>query len=133
MTLADRLAAARRTRTEPSAGETPAAGSAAHRLRRSVDPFAEVKRTVHQQLLETLGPKLYDSQMTQGELEQKVRQTLQEVLAVEETPLSNADRTRVASEVADDILGYGPLEPFLRDVEVTEVMVNGFDSIYIEK
>ncbi|MEP6695264.1 MAG: CpaF family protein [Pseudonocardiales bacterium] len=132
MTLADRLAAARASRTEP-ADKGASIGTSAHRLRRTLDPFADVKRTVHQQLLESLGPKLYDSQMTQSELERRVRQTLQEVLAVEETPLSNADRTRVATEVADDILGYGPLEPFLRDVEVTEVMVNGFDSIYIEK
>ncbi|MDQ6686893.1 MAG: CpaF family protein [Actinomycetota bacterium] len=134
MTLADRLAAARQTRTNGEAASPavalPATG---HRMRRTADPYVDVKRTVHQQLLETLGPKLYDSQMTESELEQKVRQTLQEVLAVEETPLSKADRGRIASEVADDILGYGPLEPFLRDSEVTEVMVNGFDSIYVEK
>ena len=43
----------------------------------------------------------------------------------EETPLTAADRTRIAQEIADDILGYGPLEPFLRDPDVTEIMVNG--------
>ena len=100
---------------------------------RAVDPFDELKRTVHQSLLENLGPKLYDSRLSQGELEQKVRLTLQEVLAQEDTPLTIADRTRIAQEVADDILGYGPLEPFLRDVDVTEVMVNGPDRIYIER
>ncbi len=134
MTLADRLAAARQTRSVAEAPKDLLTGPAVpQRRRRNSDPFADVKRTVHQQLLETLGPKLYDAQMTQSDLEHRVRQTLQEVLALEETPLSNADRGRIASEVADDILGYGPLEPFLRDSEVTEVMVNGFDSIYVEK
>lgn len=134
MTLADRLAAARQTRTSgDTASPAVVPPSTGQRTRRTADPYVDVKRTVHQQLLETLGPKLYDSQMTESELEQKVRQTLQEVLAVEETPLSKADRGRIASEVADDILGYGPLEPFLRDSEVTEVMVNGFDNIYVEK
>jgi pilus assembly protein CpaF len=134
VTLADRLAAARQTRTTGEApGPALAAPSTAQRMRRTADPYADVKRTVHQRLLETLGPKLYDAHMSEAELEQKVRQTLQEVLAAEETPLSKADRGRIASEVADDILGYGPLEPFLRDNDVTEVMVNAFDSIYVEK
>jgi pilus assembly protein CpaF len=98
-----------------------------------VDPYAEVKRAVHQALLDSLGPTLYDQRMTQAELETKVRQTLQEVLRSEETPLTTADRTRIAHEIADDILGYGPLEPFLRDPDVTEVMVNGPGSIYVER
>ena len=135
MSLSDRLTAAKRERgaipTEPSSGD--GFTSAAPRARRSSDPFAEVKRTVHQTLLENLGPKLYDSRLTQSELEQKVRQTLQEVLAQDETPLTVADRARIAQDVADDILGYGPLEPYLRDPDITEVMVNGFDSIYIER
>jgi pilus assembly protein CpaF len=39
----------------------------------------------------------------------------------------------VAQEVADDILGHGPLEPYLRDPEVSEIMVNGYDQIYVER
>ncbi len=97
------------------------------------DPFADLKRAVHQQLLENLGPKLYDVRLTQAEIEQKVRLTLQEVLAAEETPLSVADRARIAQDVADDILGYGPLEPYLRDSDVTEIMVNGPADIWVER
>ena len=55
------------------------------------------------------------------------------VLQRDETPLTSADRARVAQEVADDILGHGPLEPFLRDPEVSEIMVNGYDQIYVER
>jgi Flp pilus assembly CpaF family ATPase len=55
---------------------------------------------------------------------------LQEVLSREETV---ADRARIAQEVADDILGYGPIEPYLRDHDITEVMINGADSIYVER
>jgi len=134
MSLAERLAAAKRERgvvpAEPTANNFT---GAVPRARRSADPFAELKRTVHQTLLDNLGPKLYDSRLTQSELEQKVRQTLQEVLAQDDTPLTVADRARIAQEIADDILGYGPLEPYLRDPDITEVMVNGFDSIYIER
>jgi pilus assembly protein CpaF len=136
MTLSDRLAKAKKDRYEPP----PPAESrsleqtiAARHSRRKVDPFADLKRTVHQSLLEALGPKLYDVTMTQGELESQVRATLQEVLANQETPLTVADRSQIAQDVADDILGYGPLEPYLRDQDVTEVMANGPHSLYVER
>ncbi len=100
---------------------------------RIVDPFAAVKASVHQALLDSLGPQLYDPHLDQSELESRVRHTLQEVIDSEETPLSLADRTRIAQEVADEILGHGPLEPLLRDSEITEIMVNGADRIYVER
>ncbi|HEV2888772.1 MAG TPA: CpaF family protein [Frankiaceae bacterium] len=134
MSLADRLAQAKKTKAPDNA---PAGGTGTTNATRGrakhVDPFAELKRQVHQALLDSLGPTLYDARMTQSELETKVRQTLQEVMRIEETPLTAADRTRVTQDIADDILGYGPLEPFLRDPDVTEVMVNGPGSIYVEK
>ena len=132
MSLADRLAQAKKTKTtEPAVAEGPTGGGRARS--RHVDPFADLKRTVHQTLLDNLGPTLYDARMTQSELEVKVRHALQEVLRTEETPLTAPDRARIAQEIADDILGYGPLEPFLRDPEVTEIMVNGPGSIYVER
>jgi pilus assembly protein CpaF len=135
MSFSDRLAQARRARgVDPSmhAGD----GFGAHapaRVRRVVDPFEPLKRRVHTALLENLGPQLYDARTTQPELEQKVRLALQEVLSQDETPLTVPDRARIAQEIADDILGYGPIEPYLRDPDITEVMVNGFDQIYVER
>ena len=132
MSLADRLDQARRsTPVVPlprlGAGHDPAA--VAH----TVDPFASVKESVHRGLIESLGPQLYDPHLASSELEQRVRVTLQGVLEAEDTPLSNADRTRISQEVADEILGYGPLEPLLRDSEITEIMVNGPFQIFIER
>ena len=100
---------------------------------RHADPFAEVRRTVHEALMETLGPKLYEANLNERELEQRVTETLQTVLDRDQTPMTAADRTRVAQEVADEILGYGPLEPYLRDPEVSEIMVNGHDQVYVER
>ena len=48
-------------------------------------------------------------------------------------PLSANDKAQLIQDVSDDILGYGPIDPYLRDPEVTEVMVNGFDSVWLEK
>ena len=97
------------------------------------DPFNKLKSDVHTKLLQELGPRLYDSETTQTELEQMVRAALQDVMAENETPLTAADRARITQDIADDILGYGPIEPFLRDPDLTEVMVNGPDDIWIER
>ena len=150
MSLADRLAPARRERTDgepvgpaPSSQAAPARpGTAPTRpgpvtraaaARPPGDPFRDLKRTVHQRLLDGLGPQLYDAQLTQADLEHRVRQTLHEVLTTGDVPLSAADRARISQEIADDILGYGPIEPYLRDIDVTEIMVNGPDRIYVER
>ncbi|MDO9458443.1 CpaF family protein, partial [Nocardioides sp.] len=80
-----------------------------------------------------LGPHLYDADMDQNELDQRVRGVLSDVLGSQDRPLSTSDRARVTQEISDDILGYGPIEPYLRDPDVSEVMVNSHSSIYLEK
>ncbi len=134
MSLADRLDSVRRAQQPAVESNAPANPQRAGMERQHrVDPFAEVKAAVHQALIDSLGPMLYDPHLDQKELEGKVRHTLQEVIDSEERPLSLADRTRISQEVADEILGHGPLEPLLRDSEITEIMVNGPNSIYVER
>ncbi|WP_406831793.1 CpaF family protein [Pedococcus sp. KACC 23699] len=133
MSLAERLENVRRNQQSASDAANGTPTPAAHERQRVVDPFSAVKASVHQALLDSLGPQLYDPHLDQSELETKVRHTLQEVIDHEETPLSLADRTRISQEVSDEILGHGPLEPLLRDSEISEIMVNGPDSIYVER
>src|SRR5665647_1310250 len=132
MSLADRLDQARRSQPSEPNGPDGKDGSKPEVIRIR-DPFATVKASVHQALLDSLGPQLYDPHLEQADLELRVRQTLQTVIESENTPLSAPDRTRIAQEVADEILGYGPLEPLLRDGEITEIMVNGPNDIYVER
>jgi pilus assembly protein CpaF len=127
MSLAERLEQGRQGREKGYEGEAHPVAS------HVVDPFAQVKASVHQGLIDSLGPQLYDPHLKQSDLEQRVRLTLQTVLEGESTPLSASDRTRISQEVADEILGHGPLEPLLRDPEVTEIMVNGPHQIFIER
>jgi pilus assembly protein CpaF len=128
MTLSDRLS----QRAQVSGPAVERRGMP-RRSDRYEDPFGPLKRSVHEALLEMLGPKLYDTHLDERELEQQVTQALLVVLQRDETPMTVADRARVAQEVADDILGHGPLEPYLRDPDVSEIMVNGHDQIYVER
>ncbi len=132
MSLADRLDSLRQAQ-QPALTQTAPTSPRQNARQAARDPYAGVKASVHQALLESLGPKLYDPHLEESELATRVRHTLQEVIDGEQTPLSHADRTRIAQEVADEILGHGPLEPLLRDAEVTEIMVNGPSQIYIER
>ncbi|HEU4812497.1 MAG TPA: CpaF family protein [Nocardioides sp.] len=139
MSLSERLASARQDRDTSATtvvgngGGVSTSAGGAHSSRSPRDPMAAIKQAVHASLVETLGPKLYDVNMTQSELEAQVRAALHAGIAANDQPISSADRTRITQEIADDILGYGPLEPLLRDSNLTEVMVNAFDSIYVER
>lgn len=99
----------------------------------SKDRFEELKAHVHSELLQELGPELYDSDMTPEELDVKVRACLTQVLAATNHPLTNSDRAQITQDISDDILGYGPIEPLLRDEDVSEVMVNGSHRVYVER
>jgi len=99
---------------------------------RAADPYAELKTQVHHACIAKLGPQLFTSQSDE-ELSERVLRAVTEQLALDRTPLTREERRQVTREITDDILGYGPLEPFLHDDSVTEVMVNGPDSIYIER
>jgi pilus assembly protein CpaF len=94
---------------------------------------AALRLRVHRELLAILGPQLYDNRTADAVLEQKVRETINEVLARDDSPLAIADPARVAAELVDEILGHGPVEPLLRDPDVTEIMVNGPDQIFVER
>jgi pilus assembly protein CpaF len=97
-----------------------------------VDPHAELKGRIHRACISKLGAALYTIESTQ-ELGKLVRDTVAEELALDRTPLSRVERVRLQQEIADDVLGYGPLEPYLRDETVTEIMVNGAHDVYIER
>src|SRR6266542_3938933 len=96
------------------------------------DPYGELKTRIHHAVIAKLGPELFKRETT-DDLSDRVYHAVTEQLALDRTPLTREERRRVVREITDDILGYGPLEPFLRDDSVTEVMVNNFDKVYIER
>jgi pilus assembly protein CpaF len=94
---------------------------------------AALRVRIHRELLAILGPQLYDNSTADAVLEQRVRDTINDVLARDESPLAIVDPSRIAAELLDEILGHGPVEPLLRDPDVTEIMVNGPNQIFVER
>ena len=97
------------------------------------DRIADIRTRIQERLVETLGPSLYDASMSDTELEGLVHTRLRELLDEEEAGLSAQEKLLIVRQIGDSVMGLGPLEPFVKDPEVTEIMVNGWDSIYVER
>lgn len=93
--------------------------------------FQDLKNRVQQKLIAELDPKL-DLSKTE-EVRRQVEDIFNEILDSENIILSRVDRARLFEAVAAEILGFGPIEPLLKDVSISEVMVNGPKSVYIER
>ena len=116
MDLQERLSAAR-----------PAAGAPGRS-----DPYSELKNRIHLAVIGDLGPQLFNTNMDPNGLRDRVTNDIKTQLS-SEVGLSRDDRDRLAGEIADDILGHGPLERLLADDSITEIMVNGPFEVWVER
>jgi pilus assembly protein CpaF len=96
------------------------------------DPFAEIKNRVHMAVIGDLGPQLFNVSMDPIALRERVLADIRRHLS-EEQGISRDDRERLASAIADDALGHGPLERLLADDSISEIMVNGPYDVWIER
>lgn len=92
-----------------------------------------LKERATQTLFERLGSRITDSSLEDEALHQFVRDELKIVVDEEQVPLSTSERQRLIREIIDDVLGHGPIQRFLDDPTITEVMVNRFDQVYVER
>jgi pilus assembly protein CpaF len=100
---------------------------------KSNDPFAAVKVRAQEALFTKLGMRLYDASLGEDEIQRFVAEELGGAMGLEDVPLSEAERRQLALQIRDDLLGHGPIQMYLDDPSVTEVMVNGTDQIYVER
>src|SRR5262245_27460655 len=97
-----------------------------------VDGLSEFKVAISNELFERLGQRLFETQ-SQERLHATVVEEIRSIIAAEEAPLTDEERHRLTLEIARDVMGYGPIETFLADESVSEVMVNGTNFIYVEQ
>ena len=94
--------------------------------------WGQMKRKVRDALMEELGTKLY-AKSNAEELKGVVSENLEAALTRAEIFLPASQRTKFVAEVSADLLGYGPLEELLADPNITEIMCNGYNDIYVER
>jgi pilus assembly protein CpaF len=97
------------------------------------DPLTALKQRAQESLYARLGGGLFRPDMTEEQLQRLVVDELASVLKGDRAPLSATERKHLIDEISKDVLGYGPLDRFLKDPEVTEIMVTGTRPIYVER
>ncbi|QOD02405.1 CpaF family protein [Pseudarthrobacter sp. BIM B-2242] len=116
---------------EPSQPTTLSRGSSPTPV--AVDALAGLKQRAAEALFERMGTRSGDSSTSEEDLRAQAVDELSSVIDQEQVPLSPEERRRLIREIADEVMGYGPLQRLLEDPSVTEIMVNRFDQIYVER
>ena len=96
-----------------------------------VEAFAAIRERIQRRLMAELSPTVDTREMEQ--VRPFLARIFMETLAEEDVPLSRTDRAQLFEEIVADILGFGLLEPLLRDESITEILVNGPDQVYVER
>jgi pilus assembly protein CpaF len=97
------------------------------------DPLTELKELAREELFARLGNRLYDRRTTEDELHTFVVAEINAFFDRNASTLPTEHRRRVSRELADDVLRHGPIEQFLADPTVSEIMVNGLRPIWVER
>ena len=105
-------------------------------MRRAQPPprqqYLDLKASVHRKLLNRLNLEAL-AQSDRSRAESEIRTLLGELLSEENTPLSLAEREMLFQEVLDDVFGLGPLEPLLRDPSISDILVNTYKNVFVER
>ena len=98
----------------------------------TADGLADLKSKVHDALFERLGTRLFEA-ASEDQLRSLVMTEIAALMDATETALSAEERQHLVRDIARDVMGLGPIEQFLADHTVSEVMVNGVEPIYVER
>ncbi|MEY2523066.1 MAG: pilus assembly protein CpaF, partial [Ilumatobacteraceae bacterium] len=98
----------------------------------TIDGVGDFKAKVHDALFERLGIRLFEA-TSEEQLQSLVITEIGALMDATETALSPQERQRLVQDIARDVMGLGPIEQFLNDPTISEVMVNGSDHIYVER
>ncbi|MCS7026120.1 MAG: CpaF family protein [Bryobacteraceae bacterium] len=96
------------------------------------DRWFSIKTQIHSKLLASLTPDQLRVLNKEGVREQ-IGIVVERLVREEGVPMTSAEREKVIEEVLDEVFGLGPLEPLLKDPTVNDIMVNGYDSVYVER
>ena len=94
--------------------------------------FASVKTAIHRKLIQKLNlDKLTEA--NREDVRREVSQILEALVHGESTPMNLQERDRLVQEVLDEVFGLGPLEPLLADPTVSDILVNTYKRVYVER
>src|SRR5215470_3159421 len=96
------------------------------------DRWFEFKTKIHHKLLNSLNPDQLRT-LNKESVRTQIGLVVERLVADEGMPMTLAERERVIEEILDEVFGLGPLEPLLKDATISDILVNGFDNVYVER
>jgi pilus assembly protein CpaF len=99
---------------------------------RNEERFLRFKKDLHERLIKSIDLAAI-GRMSDEELRIEIRRAAEEQCRLSPDLISLSDRERLVNEVLDETFGLGPLEPLLRDPHVTDILVNGAKTVYVER
>jgi pilus assembly protein CpaF len=96
------------------------------------DKHTDLKVELHQRLLDLINLQALEK-MSREQIEAEVGDIVAEELGKQNHALNHAERKRLVDDVLDELLGLGPLEPLLKDPTITDILVNGYGKVFVER
>ena len=94
--------------------------------------YYELKTRIHRQLIDRLDLAKLDA-LPREVVEQQIRRIVEDMLALDETPLSRKERDDLVVEIEHETFGLGPIEPLMQDPTISDILVNGSKEVYVER
>src|SRR3954471_13859985 len=113
-------------RPQPSRSPSAAGGA------RSIDRYFELKSEIHKKLIGALNMERVSS-IPKERLRAEIGRVVERILEDERVPMTTAEQNKIIEEILDEVLGLGPLEPLLKEPSISDILVNRFDKVYIER
>ena len=113
-------------------GMTPPVDEPAQGESLPLDRKLSLKVSIHRALLDKINLAALD-QLPRAQIEHEIREIVQELLKERREAINAAERDELTIEVLDELLGLGPLEPLLKDESITDILVNGFATVFVER
>jgi pilus assembly protein CpaF len=111
---------------------TPPPRNAGTAYGRPTDRNFELKSQIHTKLLKVLNLERVSS-LPKERLRAEIGRVVEKLLEEERVPMTAAEQNRIIEEVLDEVLGLGPLEPLLKELSISDILVNRHDKVYIER
>jgi pilus assembly protein CpaF len=111
---------------------SPRPGSSARPIASGAERWFTIKTQIHSKLLSSLSPDQLRSLNKEG-IREQIGNVVERIVKEEKIPMTGVERERLIEEVLDEVFGLGPLEPLLKDPSVSDILVNGYDSVYVER
>ena len=97
-----------------------------------LDRMIDLKVSIHRSLLDRINLSVLEK-LSREQIQAEIGEIVGELLEAQREPLNSRERTALVLDVLDELLGLGPLEPLLKDETITDILVNGHETVFVER